>query len=201
MSWRATTIPKIESTVSVLDYQRIALQALWVGLIATVGVIFVFIPNIELVIFVAFIGGTALGVRKGLIVAILGEAIFSAFNPIGSGLAFPILYGFQVFSVGLAGAVGGLISPVILKMDSMATRGVLLGASGFILTFIYDILTSLSLPLSTGMTEGTILGSLSAGIVFYTAHLVSNTLIFSTLGPEMIQLVRRQLLMHRLIEV
>ncbi|MCF7807178.1 MAG: hypothetical protein K9N38_01475 [Candidatus Marinimicrobia bacterium] len=188
-----------ESALSVNDHRQVALQALWVGLIVTVGVIFVFIPNIELISFVAFLGGIALGARRGLFVAVLGEAIFSAFNPIGSGLAFPVLYMFQLVSVGLAGLVGGLMLPLIQRLGSVTLRATLLGVAGFMLTLIYDILTSLSLPISTGMTEGTIIGSLSAGIFFYMAHLVSNTLIYSSLGPPMIKLVNRQLLMHRLL--
>jgi uncharacterized membrane protein len=159
-------------------------------------VIFVLIPNIELVTFTAFLGGSVFGVRKGLLVAALGEAIFSAINPIGSGLGYPILYLFQIISIGGAGMVGGLLSPLIMKLRSNLLQVLSLGIVGFLLTFFYDVLTGLSLPLSTGIMEGTIWGSISTGIIFYLAHMISNTAIFSLFGLGMLKLTNRQLIMH-----
>lgn len=190
------TILTAESSLSVLEYRSLALQALWVGLIASMGLAFVLIPNIELVTLVAFLGGSAMGVRKGFIAAVLGEAIFSAINPIGSGLGFPILYAFQITSIGLAGLVGGLVSPLLLRINSNFLNALLLGCVGFLLTLFYDVMTALSLPLATGITEGTIWGSISAGLVFYFAHMASNTVLFFLLGPGMLRLVDRQLSMH-----
>jgi len=137
-----------------------------------------------------------MGVKRGLLVAVLGEAIFSAINPIGSGLAFPILYGFQIISIGLAGLLGGLLGPPLIKSRSKLAQWIIFGLAGFFLTLIYDVLTGLSLPLSTGMTEGTIWGSITAGIVFFATHLIANTLIFASLGPGMLSLTERQLRMH-----
>lgn len=173
-------------------------MALWIGLIAIVGVVFAFIPNLELVIISAFLGGIALGPRRGLIVAVLGEAIFSALNPIGSGLGFPLLYLFQVISIGFSGWVGGMMAPMIRSIQNTAMSSIILGILGFMITLIYDLLTALSFPLSSGMIEGTIWGSISTGLVFFITHLISNTLLFAVFGPVLVQLVNRQLLMHGL---
>lgn len=173
-------------------------MSLWVGLIATVGIVFALIPNVELVILVAFLGGVALGARTGFFVAVLGEAIFSAINPIGSGLGFPILYLFQILSVGLSGLMGGLLARLIFSSDSLLLRSVLLGFAGFLITLFYDMLTALSFPLSTGLTEGTLWGTIVTGLAFFVMHMISNTILFTLFGPGLIQLIERQLLMHGL---
>lgn len=189
---------KTNSQMSLLEYRHLALMALWAGLIAIVGVVFAFIPNIELVTISAFLGGVALGPRRGLIVAVIGEGIFSAFNPIGSGLGFPLLFLFQIISIGFSGWLGGIVSPMIRSIQKPALISAILGVIGFIITLIYDLLTTLSFPLSTGMTEGTLMGSISLGIVFFITHMISNTLLFASFGPVLIQLVNRQLIMHGL---
>lgn len=187
-----------ENGMSVVEYRRLALIALWIGLIATVGVVFVFIPNIELVILVAFLGGVVMGPRKGFIAAAIGEAIFSALNPIGSGLGFPILYAFQIFSVGLSGMTGGIFANRINSIPNSLLRSILMGLTGFLLTLFYDILTTLSFPLSTGLIEGTLWGSMTTGLVYFIMHMVSNTILFVLFAPGLIDLVNRQLLMHGL---
>ncbi|NQV16219.1 hypothetical protein HQ531_12230 [bacterium] len=185
--------------MSLSEYRRLALMSLWTGMIATLGIVFVFIPNVELVILAAFLGGTALGPRHGFIVAILGEAIFSALNPIGSGLGFPVLFVFQVFSVGFAGLLGGFASGMINNWESSVRLSVMLGALGLIITVFYDFMTTLSFLLTAGISETSLLGTISTGMLFFVVHMISNTIIFSLFGPALISLINRQLLMHRLI--
>jgi uncharacterized membrane protein len=185
--------------ISLSEYRRIALMSLWTGLIVTVGMVFALIPNVELIILSAFLGGVALGPRHGLIVALVGEAIFSALNPIGSGLGFPVLYLFQIFSVGISGISGGLLSRYLLGEHSRPLVTIFLGITGFVLTLIYDALTALSFPISSGMTEGTLWATLSTGIIFFITHLISNTILFSLFGPGLVKLVFRQLEMHGLL--
>ncbi|MBT4035272.1 MAG: hypothetical protein HOB84_09935 [Candidatus Marinimicrobia bacterium] len=184
---------------SLLEYRRIALMSLWIGLIVTVGMVFALIPNVELIILSAFLGGVALGPRRGFIVALVGEAIFSALNPIGSGLGFPILYVFQITSVGFSGLIGGILSRFLTLQNNYMIITITLGLVGFLLTLIYDALTALSFPISSGMTEGTIWATLSTGLIFFVLHLVSNTALFGLFGPGLVQLVHRQLEMHGLM--
>ncbi|MCF7823809.1 MAG: hypothetical protein K9N35_06505 [Candidatus Marinimicrobia bacterium] len=184
--------------MSVLDYRRLALMSLWIGLISTVGVVFAFIPNMELVTLTAFLGGIALGPGKGFLVAMLGEALFSAINPIGSGLGFPILYLFQIAGIGLSGLSGGLLAKWLISKESVLTKSIIMGFLGLILTFIFDLLTALSFPLSAGMTEGTLLATIGTGMLFFVMHMVSNTILFTLFGAAFIDLIDRQLLMHGL---
>ncbi len=184
--------------MSLTGYRQLALMSLWTGLIATVGIIFSFVPNLELVLLSAFLGGVALGPKRGLIVAVVGEAIFSTLNPIGSGLGFPILFLFQLIGVGASGGAGGLLATFIRSIQQPALQTLLMGLTGFIITLFYDALTALSFPLSSGMTEGTIWGTLVTGLVFFIMHMGSNTLMFALFGPVLVRLVDQQLLMHDL---
>jgi len=176
-------------------------MSLWVGLIVTLGMVFALVPNLEMILLTAFLGGVALGVRRGIIVAVVGEALFSALNPIGSGLGFPILYLLQIMSVGTAGLVGALLRGFLGSDRPALLRTAIMGGAGFLLTLYYDLITAFSFPLSTGMTEGTLWGTLTAGLAFFTMHIVSNTLLFASFGPGLIGLVNRQLEMHGLLEV
>lgn len=185
--------------MSLIEYRRLALMSLWTGLIATLGIIFAFIPNVELVILAAFLGGIGLGPKYGFIVAVLGEAIFSALNPIGSGLGFPVLYLFQIISVGLCGVIGGITAGLFNKTKISMGSSILLGMIGFCLTLFYDFITTLSFVITSGITEETLLGSIGSGLLFFIIHIASNTIIFALFGSGLIQLVNRQLRMHNLI--
>lgn len=185
--------------MSLSEYRRIALMALWTGLMVTVGMVFALIPNVELIILSAFLGGVALGPRHGFIIAVVGEAIFSALNPIGSGLGFPILYLFQIISIGISGLTGGILSRFLAREQPYLIVAITMGLCGFLLTLTYDVLTALSFPISSGMTEGTMWATLSAGLIFFVTHLISNTILFSLFGPGLVKLVLRQLEMHGLM--
>ena len=185
-------------SMSLKEYRLLALMSLWTGLIVTVGIVCSFIPNLELVIFSAFLGGVALGPKRGLIVAVIGEAIFSTLNPIGSGLGYPILLFFQVVSIGIGGGIGGLLAPFIRSIRQPIAQAFVLGVIGFTITLLYDALTALSFPLSSGMVEGTLWGTIVTGLVFFIMHMPSNTILFALFGPIMIRLVDQQLLMHDL---
>jgi len=187
-----------EMEMSLLEFRRFALMALWTGMIATVGIVFAFIPNIELVLLSAFLGGVALGPKRGFLIAALGEALFSALNPIGSGLGFPILYLFQVISVGLCGFAGGMSIKFIHASKSSMGLSLSLGVVALVLTLVFDLLTALSFPLSSGMTEGALQGVLGAGLLFFILHISSNIILFAFFGPSLIRLIERQLLMNGL---
>ncbi len=191
-----TIDPELE--LSLIEYRRFALMALWTGMIATIGIVFAFIPNIELVLLSAFLGGIALGPQKGFLVAALGEALFSALNPIGSGLGFPLLFIFQIVSVGLCGMWGGLSSKFLLSARGSINTTLFLAASALILTLVFDLLTALSFPISSGITEGTLIGVVSVGLPFFIVHIGSNIILFALFGPALIGLIDRQLMMNGL---
>lgn len=173
-------------------------MSLWTGLIVTVGMVFALVPNIELILLTAFLGGIALGPRRGLIVAVVGEGIFSALNPIGSGLGFPVLYAFQLMSVGLCGFIGGALATMVAGIQRQWLASLFMGVVGLFLTLFYDMLTALSFPISSGMISGTLWATITTGMVFFATHVVANTILFGTFGPGMVTLVNRQLKMYGL---
>ena len=87
--------------------------AMFISLAVGSGFALVMVPNIELITTIVFISGAYLGSRWGIIIGGVSEFIFSALNPLGSGLVFfPILIA-QVIAMMIVGAVGGLFNRFI----------------------------------------------------------------------------------------
>lgn len=182
--------------LSLLEYRRTALAAMLMALLLAVGMTLVFIPNLELVTATAFLIGFLLGPKWGLWVAGLGEALFSAMNPIGSGLAFPILYGFQIIAISITGFVGGVLGKNLKVERSLTISPVWLGMIGSTLALIYDFLTALSFPLTAGMGGWPLVTAAVLGLGFFVIHIAVNFIVFSTILPHLMSLGRRQLLIH-----
>ncbi len=178
-----------------IEYRRLTLAAFWIAIMFTVGVFFAFIPNIELITTLAFLAGVAFGHWGGMAVAMTGEALFSSLNPLGSGLAFPILLFLQVLSVGLSGWMGGIFAHRKIPEHSLALS-VSLAGIGLILTLLYDFLTALSLPLTAGMEDQSFWAATLAGLPFFATHMGSNTLLFGLFMPELVGFVKRMLSMY-----
>lgn len=138
-----------------------------------------FIPNVELISLIVFLAGISLGTRWGILVGCMSEFIFSALNPLGSGLVFPPLLLSQVLAFGLIGAAGGLFRKSFLYRSLTARYWITAGLAGLILSFIYDTLTSLSYPVAAGFGFRETLGIYLTGLGFTVMHLVSNTLVFA----------------------
>lgn len=185
--------------LSLSEYRRTALAAMLIALLITVGMTFVFIPNLELIIATAFLAGFLLGPRWGWWVAGLGEALFSAMNPIGSGLAFPVLYAFQIMAITFTGFVGGVFSQrqITEPLSKYSRMG--FGFLGGGLAMLYDFLTTLSFPLTAGIGGWSLVTAAVLGLGYFVIHIVSNFIIFSTILPGMMILGRRQLMVHGLI--
>lgn len=177
------------------DYRRLALAALWIGLIITAGVFFAFIPNIEFVTLLCFMTGVIFGPWRGMVIAGTAEALFSAMNPIGSGLAFPILFLFQLLAMAITALVGGFFHRRPTP-EQGARVHLCFGILGGVLTLFYDFLTALSLPLTAGIEDGTLWGTALAGIPFFLVHIAANALLFALFMPGMIRFTRYHLSLH-----
>ncbi|MCK4579694.1 MAG: hypothetical protein KAU50_12950 [Candidatus Marinimicrobia bacterium] len=171
----------------------IAVAAMFVAIIVGVGWALAMVPNVEFITAVAFTAGACLGILKGTFIGIIGIFIFSATNPVGSGLAFPLLLLAQMVSLGLIGAAGGLIAKLPDKRLATRSSRVVLAAAGLLLTIIYDGLTSITFPLFAGAPLSEIAAVLISGLVFTAIHQVSNTIIFFSLVPRLIAVSRRAL--------
>jgi hypothetical protein len=154
---------------------RLAFTALFAALSAALGFAGALIPNIELITLSVFLGGVATGVGHGFVIGALSEIVFSTLNPLGPAL--PYVFVAQVIGMGIAGAVGGLVAPRLVRIAERK-RPLLLGVIGFLVTLFYDVLTNFAL----GVHMGPILTTFLGGLAFSLIHLAGNTLLFAVLG-------------------
>ncbi len=161
----------------------IAYTGVFIGLIVGVGYALAAVPNVELVTALIFLAGVLMGWHFGLMIGIIAEFLFSAFNPVGSGLLFPSMLIAQVISMGVVGLCGGLCRQLVLSELLSIWRRLEIGLIGCGLTLLYDLLVSLAYPLTAGFNLQGIIATLVAGLVFSAIHLLVNTLIFLYVVP------------------
>ncbi len=165
-------------------YRNLILMAIFVALAVAVGQDP--FPNIELVSVTIFLSGMTLGAKRGLIVGAVAMFLFSFFNAYGP--AAPPLLIAQMLSMGLVGLAGGLVQSFFAPRTPAAW---LLGVAGFGLTFMYDLLTTLS---STAVVETRLPGFITAvatGFYFFLIHQISNAVIFALLLPVLLRRLRQ----------
>jgi hypothetical protein len=171
--------------------RHIAFSGIFIALILGVGYALAFVPNVELVTAMIFLAGTLMGLKRGLLIGILGELLFSALNPMGSGLLFPPLLIAQILAMTVVCLTGTLLQSYILNWKISALNVVLIGAIGFLLTLFYDILVSAAYPLSAGFKPRETIATIMAGLAFSVIHIISNTAVFIILVPMTAQQVFR----------
>jgi hypothetical protein len=153
----------------------VAIAGVWVALTVGLSYLFAFVPNVEVILLMCFLGGRHLGIKWGVMVAFLSMLIFSVFNPFG----MPILPAL------LAQLVGVVISAIVGSFSRrIASEGhmIVWAGLGLALTLLYDIITNLSVYFVFGSPE-TIWAFVIGGLIFAVVHEVSNTLIFGLVGP------------------
>ena len=175
-----------------------ALVAMFVALIVGSGWALAMVPNVELVTTLAFTAGAVLGPLTGAIVAASGMFLFSATNPVGSGLAFPVLLAAQVVSQAIIGLLGGLFYRVSTSRLNRLPQRLLITGLGLLGTLLYDGLTSISFPLYAGAPASEIVALLLSGLAFTVIHQGSNVLIFFLLVPRLVQIGRKSHPAHAL---
>jgi len=160
---------------------RIALTASFAALAVAAGFVEQ-IPNIEIITMTIFLCGQLLGAASGGIAGAVAAFLFSTLNPYG--LPGPVLLAAQIFSMAMAGIVGGSV-----KVGSpLSTRSRLtLALCGFLLTVMYDLLTTASFTLLVDLDWRGLVTTVIVGVWFYVVHTVSNTLIFAFILPILIQ--------------
>ncbi|MDP7072120.1 MAG: hypothetical protein QF430_04480 [Candidatus Marinimicrobia bacterium] len=161
-----------------MHMDRLVKAAIFAATAAGLGFALVFVPNVELITIVIFLSGLTLGPMWGGLVGITSEAVYSGMNPLGSGLAFPPLFTAQIISMGFVGLMGGMLKPILFKKHFTAFQIIMLGISGFSLTFIYDSLTTLSYPVSAGFDWPQTVTIYISGMGMTVLHQISNTIVF-----------------------
>lgn len=169
--------------------RKIAETGIFLALFLGLAYTFSYIPNVEFITLIAFLAGLLLGWKRGLFVAVCGEAIFSIANPFGSSLAFPTLLLAQLTAfafIALCGALSRSFIPLLLKKNPFLCA-VILGVEGLSLTFIYNVLTMISFSLPSGFSFQQMLAMIISGVPFYIVNMLTNTISFSVLISLLLQ--------------
>jgi hypothetical protein len=109
--------------------------------------------------------------------------LYSTLNPYG--VAPPLVTAAQVAGMAIVGAAGGLRRA--WEVRPLVVRGVLLGATGAMLTLVFDLLTNVATGLVFGQMKVWILG----GIPFSLVHIGWNAALFASLGPAIVAVLAR----------
>jgi hypothetical protein len=171
--------------------RKIAETGIFLALFLGLAYAFSFIPNLEYITAIAFLSGLLLGWKRGLFVALAGESIFSIANPFGSGLAFPSLLAAQLIAFAIFALCGAMARGYIPRLAERrpAAAAALLGLHGLLLTFLYNVLTTLFYALPSGFSLEQTVATIIAGIPFYLINLISNTVTFAVLITLLIRYV------------
>jgi hypothetical protein len=181
---------------------KIALMSTFTALAVVFGYMLAYVPNIEIFTLTIFLSGFILGnqwktVWLGMIVGLLSSIIFTFFNPLGASP--PLLYLYQVFHYSCTGLSGGLVRQFLNGKKYFKPEEdlynyrviVLFGLVGGIITFIFDILSTLFGGFVVSVTIDYFIATYLLGIVFTTIHLIGNVLIFVFILPGMIQVITK----------
>ena len=152
------------------------------------GFVFMLIPNLEFISVIVFLSGMTLGFYFGAVVGGTSMLIYSALNPLGSGLIyFPLLVS-QILAMSGIGVFGAFVRSFIYRLSYKAQIPIS-GIFGFLCALWYDGVTTLAYPISAGFSLEEALAYSVSGILFTLMHIFSNTLIFSIVVPGYINRV------------
>jgi len=169
--------------------RRLLLVALFSALSISMGYILSSVPNVELMSFCVFLGGVYTGIMGGITVGVLAITIYSLFNPFGPPL--PQLLIAQIFSFATIGFFGSILV-FIIKGRKKVFIAIVSGIMGFLLTLLYDTLTTLAtaIVVSGGVDlSQSLKGVFISGSFFIVLHVLSNTAIFAFTTPAVFEAV------------
>ncbi|MEA1912445.1 MAG: ECF transporter S component [candidate division WOR-3 bacterium] len=156
---------------------------IFTALAISLGYVFSFVPNLELITSTIFLAGVFLGCRPGMLVGLLSFLIFGFLNPLGPS-PLPLLIT-QIIGGMFAGFLGGIYRK---KEWDKAYILVLLG---IFITFTYDILTT-----SAGFfffpTKKTFLAYLVVGLPFVLWHILTQSIIYGFILTPIIRRLKKR---------
>jgi uncharacterized membrane protein len=161
---------------------------LYTALCVVIGFVLAPIPNVELMTLSVFLGGYFFGMLYGGIIGACSMFLFSAFNPWGSGLAFPPMLAAQVVSYGIIGICGALVRRMFHHNKALVF---ILGFCGGFLSFLYYIVVTVSFAPAAGFNLKQTGVALLAGVSFSVVGIGVNILSFALLGPILIRTAQR----------
>lgn len=174
-----------------MELENLVRASIFCAMAIAMGYSLMMVPNIELITVTIFLSGVTLNLKWGAIVGLVAMAIYSGLNPLGSGLSFPPLFFAQIIGMSLCGIIGGILKPIFFVKKFSFLKLFLLGLAGFLVTFIYDVLTLVSYPLFSGLGFPGIIASLIKGLGFTLLHEISNIFIFLITVPRVVQFLKK----------
>lgn len=161
------------STSQILSTRQVSVITVMTAVCVSTNYLLIGVVNVKFMDLIVFVAGFVFGPLVGASVGVLTWLVYGTLNPYGFSL--PILAATSI-AESLYGVVGGFLGA---RSPSVVGRGLSANAKfaiiGFILTFVYDLLTNVV----SGLTAGIPLTvALIAGIPFAIAHEFSNTAFF-----------------------
>lgn len=187
----------LERRATLLSPLSISFIAILTALSVVLGYLLAFIPNIEVFTLMIFLSGFMMSKKEGAIIGFLSALIFTILNPYGPSP--PLLFLYQLIHYSTTGVLGGLTKDFLRNKkyfkpteDLYIFRIMLLfGFLGAVITFVFDILSTLFGGFMVSITIDYFIASYLLGIVFTTVHLIGNVLIFVLLLPGLIQVIMK----------
>ena len=174
-----------------MELENLVRASIFCAMAIAMGYSLMMVPNIELITVTIFLSGVTLNLKWGAMVGLVAMAIYSGLIPLGSGLSFPPLFFAQIIGMSLCGIIGGILKPIFFVKKFSFLKLFLLGLAGFLVTFIYDVLTLVSYPLFSGLGFPGIIASLIKGLGFTLLHEISNIFIFLITVPRVVQFLKK----------
>jgi hypothetical protein len=153
--------------------QRASIIAVMTAACITSNYLLIGVVNIKFMDLIVFVSGFAFGPMVGASVGIMTWLVYGTLNPYGFSL--PILIATSL-GESLYGIAGGLMGNRGTKeIGKGVTASLKFAITGFLLTFVYDLITNIVSGLSVGIPLNI---ALITGLPFAIAHEFSNTAFF-----------------------
>ena len=182
------------SSARALWTSETAATAIFVALAAALGFLLLSVPNVELVTFTVFASGVVLGRGRGALIGALAMAIYSGFNPYGSGLGIPTMFAAQLAASAFTGLMGGTTARLWRGPPLAAGRRglpLVAGGIGLALTAVYQAAVIVGLAVMSPEFRTGAFAVLLSNAFFSSVHLVSNTIVFAVLAPTVLPKILR----------
>jgi uncharacterized membrane protein len=180
--------PTIDLAADSRSFQRQATRASIIAVMTAACIVsnylLIGVFNVKLMDLIVFSSGFLFGPTVGASVGILTWLVYGTLNPYGFSL--PVLISTS-FMESLYGIVGGFLG-TRANMGIGLTSNLKYGIVGFLLTFVYDLVTNIVSGLSAGIPLSV---ALITGIPFAIAHEGSNAVFFFLGAPPLISAVGR----------
>jgi hypothetical protein len=182
--------PTIDLVADSRPFQRQATRASVIAVMTAACIVsnylLIGVFNVKLMDLIVFSSGFLFGPTVGASVGILTWLVYGTLNPYGFSLPVLVATSLMESLYGVAGGLLGSNGPS--RMGTGLTANLKFGIVGFLLTFLYDIVTNVVSGLSAGIPLAV---AMVTGIPFAIAHEGSNAAFFFLGASPLISAVGR----------